>query len=371
MFHGSRNVEDGMHVRLLLDAGADFINAATGSEHTDYWATVPASELALALFLESDRMAYGLERITQASLDKELRILARERAERLDDIPAGAVNEIIARNLYPAEHPFHTAHVAGRELEETTLAEVRAFHRDHYAPGNALLLLSGNFDEKTAATLVRHYFAAIPPRATVPAPKSPAVEPAGVSLRLEARIDAARLVVAWPTAPLFAPGDAELDVLASYMNHVAFAPLVRERHLFSSLWARQFSEIRASEFRIGGELEPGVKPDAALAAIDAVIDDLAKNGPSDDQVRRYAWGWLFELYGQYDGLLQRSELIAQSALHLHEPDFMKPALVRYRAVTVATTRLAAERYLASKRRVVAFVAINPDAPVAGREVQPP
>jgi predicted Zn-dependent peptidase len=368
LFQGSRHVADGMHFRLLHDAGADFINGMTAVDRTDFWELLPSSELALALWLESDRMSSGLETLTEAVVEKERRIVARERAERIENVPNGRVDEIMNDFLFAPGHPFRALRIAGSGLDRTTLEEARDFHRRHYSPSNALLVLSGDFDVTDAKALVRHYFEPIPPRPTARIPDLPPASSTPALLRIEARIDAPSLVISWPSAAAFAPGDAELDVVASYLQVVALQGLVRDARILTSAFVRQRSEKSSSTFHIAAGLPTGADPSAALASIDSALDEIRRRGIDASNVHRFAYGWLFELNFDREDLLTRSWLIAHSELASNDADFIAGAVERYRAITPATVREAIERHLRNEHRVVAFVTPNAQAPIAGKLV---
>jgi zinc protease len=368
LFHGSRRVADGMHFRLLHDAGADFVNGTTAVDRTDLWELVPSSELALALWLESDRMSTGLENVTEARLDKELRIIERERAERVENVPNGRVDEFVRDSLFPSGHPLRATRVAGPGLDRATLDEVHDFHRRYYSPSNALLILAGDFAPEDAKALVRSYFGSIASHPTDRIPDPPPASATAASIQLEARVDAPSLVISWLTAPAFSPGDAELDVVASYLNQVGLRRFVRDTAIVSGAFAKQQSEAHGSTFRIGADLRPGGDLTAALAGIDAVVDRMRRQGIDDGDVRQFAYGWLFELQVDRDDLLSRSWIAAQSQLFFGNSNFMGRATERYRGVSAATVRAAIERYLGNERRVVAFITPNREAPIAGRLV---
>src|SRR6185369_16434855 len=92
MFQGSQNVGKGEHMLLLQDNGGS-LNGTTNQDRTNYFETVPANQLELALFLESDRMR-SLD-ISQANLDNQRAVVQEEKRQSYDNQPYGAMGETI------------------------------------------------------------------------------------------------------------------------------------------------------------------------------------------------------------------------------------------------------------------------------------
>ncbi|HXT28472.1 MAG TPA: insulinase family protein, partial [Vicinamibacterales bacterium] len=68
MFKGSENVGPGEHFTLVFNNGGN-MNGTTNQDRTLYFETLPANQLELAIFLESDRMK-SLD-INKANLDNQ------------------------------------------------------------------------------------------------------------------------------------------------------------------------------------------------------------------------------------------------------------------------------------------------------------
>src|SRR3989338_745448 len=89
MFQSSKHVPPDSHIRLLEAAGASDLNGTTDFDRTNYFSTVPANQLELALWLESDRMGYLLEKIDQASLSNQQDVVRNERRQNNENQPKG------------------------------------------------------------------------------------------------------------------------------------------------------------------------------------------------------------------------------------------------------------------------------------------
>ncbi|MCL1464338.1 M16 family metallopeptidase [Argonema galeatum] len=162
MFGGSANVGKGEFDAYLQAIGGDS-NASTNPDYTDYWQILPANQLPLALWLESDRMA-SLN-ITQEAFDTERQVVIQEFNERVLNPPYGRTNNLYLtttplRGYLPYERPMIGSI---EDLNAATLEEAKAFHRKYYIPNNATLVIAGDIDFEQTKALVQAYFGDIPP----------------------------------------------------------------------------------------------------------------------------------------------------------------------------------------------------------------
>ena len=165
MFQGSENVPKAAHFQYIFNAGGT-MNGTTSTERTNYFETLPASHLPLALWLESDRMRSL--KVTQENLDNQRNAVQEEKRLRYDNQPYVnaflRINELIFKN--PAN--AHSTIGSMEDLDAATIDDVQEFFRIYYAPNNAVLTIAGDFEEQEALTLVRHYFESIPSQPTPP-----------------------------------------------------------------------------------------------------------------------------------------------------------------------------------------------------------
>src|ERR1700730_6831748 len=159
MFQGSENVPKAAHFQYISNAGGT-MNGTTSSERTNYFETLPASQLPLALWLESDRMR-SLS-VTQENLDNQREAVKEEKRLRHANQPY--VNgflrlfEMCFRNHANA----HSTIGSMEDLDAATVEDIREFFRIYYAPNNAVLSVAGDFDQAETRALIEKYFATIP-----------------------------------------------------------------------------------------------------------------------------------------------------------------------------------------------------------------
>src|SRR5205085_10959463 len=168
LFQGSEHVGSNEHFELIQRAGGT-LNGSTWLERTNYYETVPSNQLALALWLEADRMGYLLPAMTQEKLDTQRDVVKNERRWSVDNQPYGTWWERLPALCFPAEHPFHHSLIGSMDdLSAASLEDVRQFFETYYTPANAVLTIAGDFDPTQARRWAEQYFAPIPAGRTRP-----------------------------------------------------------------------------------------------------------------------------------------------------------------------------------------------------------
>ncbi|MGA2434670.1 MAG: pitrilysin family protein [Bryobacteraceae bacterium] len=168
MFQGSENAPKGTHFKLIESNGGS-LNGSTHSDYTDYFEVLPANKLAVGLWLESDRMRALA--INQANLDNQKDAVKQERRMSFDNQPyATAVVERWPELAFANWQNSHSLIGSFEDLDAATVEDVAKFFKTHYAPNNAVLVVSGDIDIPEAKELVEAYFGDIPAQPQPPAP---------------------------------------------------------------------------------------------------------------------------------------------------------------------------------------------------------
>jgi predicted Zn-dependent peptidase len=366
---GGPRVGRSEHFEYLFGAGAREANASTTRDATDFWEVVPAHELAPTLWLESERMGFSLETLSEADLERERHIVELERAERTEGSPHALVYQLIGEELFPAAHPYH--HTPGdTSLGSVKLAHAREFFRSYYGPNNAALVISGQFDETTAKRLVAHYFERLPPRpvptraaASVPALAAPRF------LELEAPVAGPWVLISWVTPAALTAANSALEIVAEHLNRGALDRALVESGLACNAHATQHSLRLGSVFDVRLGLGSEMAPDPARRAVSELLENLAEHGTSWDELENARHGCLSELYSQQDDVGTRSWFLGLSTTLLAEPDPFGQLIRHYRETDERSFRAAVREHLAPDRSLTAVVTPNPQAPLEGRRVR--
>ena len=361
MFEGSAHHDRG-YFQPLQAAGA-LLNGSTNADRTNYWEVVPTGGVELALWMESDRMGYLLPALTAAKFENQREVVLNERRQNYENRPYGLASMAIVAALFPAEHPYHWLTIgAADDLRAASLEDVRTFFATYYHAGNASLAIGGAIDTSLAFDLAERYFGELP--------AGPAVEPVSASSNgvllprqlLEDRVELPRLYLAWHTPAMFAPGDAELDLvadlLASGKTSRLYRRLVYESRLATEIAAFQQSRELSSFFQVIATAAPGHTLAELEAAIHEELADLAAKGPTGeelDRVRVQAEAQFVYRVQTVGGFGGKSDQLNAYQVFLGQPNFFSHDLARYLSVGPAHLANAATDWLVRRPSIAVSV----------------
>ncbi|HET6150549.1 MAG TPA: pitrilysin family protein [Polyangia bacterium] len=374
MFQGTKHVAEDKHFEYLQKAGASNVNGSTSPDRTNYFEVVPSNQVELALWLESDRMGFLLDRPGfRETLDNQRDVVKNERRQRVENRPMGLMSRLILEALYPPQHPYHHEVIGSMEdLSVASVDDVKAFFRTYYAPGNATLTIAGDFERTQIKELVEKYFAPIPPAEAAPAQVTPPlpVLTAPRRIAMEAKVQQPFLSLAFPSPPSFASGDRELDLIANLLaNGKAsrlYRRLVYDMKIAQSVSASQDSQKLASYFEINASPMPGHTLDELLGVIDEELDRLRREPPSPAELDRAKNQLESDTIRNLEPLQARAERLQGYNYLLGDPGFLGEDLRLYRAVDGAALQRVAGQYLKKETRVIVTVDPNSEAPIMGR-----
>ncbi|MCL2776931.1 MAG: insulinase family protein [Polyangiaceae bacterium] len=377
MFQGSKHVPEDMYFRFLEKAGATSINGTTNTDRTNYFQTVPRTELPLALWLESDRMGFLLDHVDEATFKSQRDVVKNERRQNYENAPYGLVLEAIRAALFPEGHPYHLLTIGTpNDLDRATLADVEAFFHKHYVPNNCSLVISGDIDKASAKALVEKYFGPIPrgEHGDAATRQKPAVvtHSGEARIEMEAAVELARVYVSWPTPAFFQSGDADLDLVAHVLTggktSRLYKRLVYDLQIAQSTSASQQSSELASVFEIVATARPGHSANELASVIDEELDKLRTSGVSDAELARAKVTIEADNIFDLERNSSRANRLNTYEHYVGDPNYLAQDMARTTRATTASVLNAARTWLLPKDRVVTLVTPNKQAPVAGRVV---
>ena len=350
MFQGSQNIPKEGHFRYVQEAGGS-LNGSTSLDRTNYFETVPANYLELALWLESDRMGYLLQALTQEKLDNQKGVVMNERRQRYENQPYGAAWEILFSNLFSEDHPYHWPTIGWMEdIEKFELEDVRNFFKTYYAPNNATLVIGGNFEFEKAEELAAKYFGDIPAGDNIPKINVPVQSLAETKKVIhEDNVQLARLYLAWHSDKAFGKDDAALDILSDILsaskNSRLHKSIVFEKQIAQDVSAFQYSARLAGSYIIVATAKPGISLEEIKKQIFEEVNNLMSNGIEQAELDRAK----NSIKATFVFSLQKLDLIADHLNHynfyLNEPDSFLFDLKRYEEVSATDVINAAKKYL--------------------------
>ena len=362
MFQGSQNVPETQHIAHVERAGGS-VNGSTWLDRTNYYETLPAHQLELALWLESDRMGFFLPALTQEKLDNQRDVVKNERRERVDNQPYGDWDERIQAMAFPADHPYHHSVIGSMaDLDAASLDDVKRFFSTYYAPDNAVLSIVGDFDAAEARRLVERYFGPIPRGPELPPlPGKPVLEPFAVGREVRDVVEGdfalARVYLAYRVPPFgteeFYAADVLTEVLSAGKSSRMYRDLVRDRRIARSASAFCLPIVTgAASLMVRGVSPPGGDPAALEAAITEQLDAIAKEGPSAAELERALSGLEARNTLEMQRVAERADRLSMLTTLFDQPERINTELDRYRAVSSEHVRALAERYLHADNRIV-------------------
>jgi zinc protease len=363
MFQGSKHVPPDTHFKFLESAGASEVNGTTDFDRTNYFETLPSNRLELALWLESDRMGYLLDKLDVAELTNQQDVVRNERRQSVENEPYGMAEEAVVHALYPAGHPYR-ANVMGshQDIQSAKLDDVKKFFKQYYVPNNASLAIVGDFDKEPTKALVEKYFGTFKKGEPVP-PVKVTTPPITSERRIvvKERVKLPRVYMTWLTPAYFKPGDADADMTATILgggkSSRLYKDLVYQKQIAQDVTAGQQSLVLGSMFQIQITARPGHTAEELEKALDEELDKIRTTAPDQAEVERARNTFdthLIEGLEKQGGFGGVADCLQTYNQYVGNPDYLQQDLQRYDAVTPESIRAFAAANLQNSARVVVY-----------------
>jgi zinc protease len=364
MFMGSAHAKYGAFDQLLEAAGGTN-NASTAEDRTNYYIDVPSNALDLALFLESDRMAYLLDAMSPKTVDAQRDVVKNERRQSYENAPYGMSSIEIAQMLYPQGHPYRWPTIGYMEdLTAASYQDVVDFFKMYYQPANASLVVAGDIDVARTRAAVEKWFTDVKPGAA-PVPPIDYPHPNLTEIKkktIQDRVQLPRLYLTWITPSHFEPGDAELDVLSLLLaggkNSRLYKRLVYDLQIAQDVAAFQASKALNSEYQIIVTARPTASIDRIRAIVDEEIAKIQQSPPTDREFTRAinqieaSFYDRMERVGDFGGV---GDQLNGHYFATGNPGYFNEDLARYRALSAVDIQAMAARFLPLNTRVELIV----------------
>ena len=352
MFEGSLHF-DKDYFQALEPAGATDMNGTTNVDRTNYFETVPTSALDRALWLESDRMGYMAQSITQAKLDQQRGVVENEKRQD-ENKPYGKVEDIIAEQTYPPGHPYSWTTIGSEEdLNAATLADVKKWFATYYGPNNAVLAIAGDVDTAAVKAKVEHYFGSLPPGPPVQHLRNwPAPLQGDKRMSIVDQVPLPRIYLVWNV-----PGDGERDnvllgalgeVLGGGKDSRLFQRLVYRDQTATSIESGVDSNEAGGQFEVVATLKPDTDPAAAEKAIREELQRLLAEGPTAaelERVRTTTYAGMVHGLDKVGGFGGKAGLLAANQTFHDDPAHYRTEIGYERDATPADVAAAGKRWL--------------------------
>ncbi len=362
MFEGSEHVGEKAHFKYVEAAGGTDINGTTDFDRTNYFETLPANQLEMGMWLESDRMGFLMEGLDRKLLQNQRDVVRNERRQG-EGQPYSVAEEALQHELFPKTHPYYGNVIGSHaDIEAARIADIRDFHQQFYTPNNATIAIAGDFNPEQLKALLTKYFG--------PIPAGPKVEPVNAvtppitAQRRETVTDTVqlpRLDVAWLTPAIFTPESYSVDA-AIYALGGDKASRLQQALVYKSQVAQRVT-CNVNALKLTGiaqcsiTAKPGVKLEDLEKTFWAEVAKLQSDGPTAGEVEAAKARDLtakitgLERLGGFGGVADTLDSYEQ---YTGDPGYLPKDVAAEEAITTASTKAAAVKYLTQNASAVVY-----------------
>jgi zinc protease len=355
MFEGTNNIPRGEFFKIVQNAGGRN-NAGTSFDYTTYYEVLPSNQLALGLWLESERMLHL--QIDSIGVETQRKVIKEERKARYENQPYGSFQEKIFSNVFE-KHPYRWVPIGDVQyIDEATLPEFIEFYKHFYVPNNAVLVIAGDFDPKQAKKLVKQYFETIPrgihqvyrPNLQEVPREQEVREIVYDNIQLPAVFFAYR-IPAMGTEDYYA-----LDMLQNLLS------VGQSSRLYKSLVDNQQKAIQVAAFPFALEdagvfislalANLGIDPDAVEAAMNEEIEKIKTGEIGEQEFQKLKNQVESSFYTRNATMEGIAMSLANYHLFLGDAGLINTEISRYERVSPEDIQRVARQYLTPENRVV-------------------
>ena len=359
-FQGSDHVGDEQHFKIITAAGGT-LNGSTNQDRTNYYETVPSNQLEKMLWLESDRMGFFLDAVTQQKFEIQRSTVKNERGQNYDNRPYGLVGEFGSKNLYPYGHPYSWLTIGYVEdLNRVNVEDLKNFFLRWYSPNNATITIGGDLNPAQTLQWIEKYFGSIP---RGPEVSKTILAPVSISSdRYVSYTDnyakLPMITKTYPTVPNYDKDMAPLACLAQIIGQgktsVLYQELIKKQKALQANAGSRLSEL-AGEFSI--QLVP--MPGKSLAAMDSLykeaLGNFEKRGVTDEDIEKFKGSIESQFINGLQSVSGKVSQLAAFQTFTGNPNQTGKLLEMYRAVTKEDVWRVYQTYIQNKPSVTVSV----------------
>jgi zinc protease len=360
MFQGSAHVGDNEHFKFLQEVGAE-VNGSTNQDGTRYYEVVPSNHVELALYLESDRMGFLLDAMTQEKLDNQRDVVKNERRQNYDNRPYGTAEEKILRALYPPSHPYSWPVIGYMEdLSAASLEDVKNFFRTYYAPSNACLVVAGDIQPSEVKPMIEKYFGPLIKVKAFNRPNPPPLKTMKQErMMYEDKVQLPRLFMAWHTIKGNNRENAVLNVLSSILssgkNSRLYKSLIYDKQIAQSARASQDGSEIDGTFEIQVTAKPGKTLTEMEKNVNEILTNLLKDGVAQSEIDNAVIAQEVQTINRAATVLGKASSLASFYSYTGDPGNINTEMDFYKGITPDEVLKTAKKYLKEAAVVLSVV----------------
>ncbi|MEY5009340.1 MAG: hypothetical protein RLZZ253_479 [Verrucomicrobiota bacterium] len=358
MFEGSENIPRGSIDKLISAAGGN-LNASTSFDQTDYYFNLPSNQLALALWIESERMLHA--KIDETGVETQRQVVKEEKRRSVDNQPYGTLFENLAAMVFKGT-PYEWVPIGSFQyIDQASIEEFRAFYKTFYVPNNATLAIAGDFDPARARKLVEDYFGSIP-RGTEVIRPTVSIPPQTAPRELEVLKDNTPLPAtlhAWhapaETHPDAYPLEMLGNILSTGRSSRLYRRLVEKEQAALDVEAFPFLLEQAGMLGVSATGQSGVTLQKLDQLIEEEVEKLKAEGVTEEEFQKVRNQKEAEFAGAFGSMNTRARNLARYHVFYKDTNLINTELQRYFAVKREDLqRVAREYFKPDGRNVLRF-----------------
>ena len=357
LFKGTEKYGPKQFFQQLEAAGAE-VNAFTTRDYTVFYEDFSPPLLEKVIEMESDRMANLI--LNDDVLNSERMVVFEERRLRMENSPEGKMQEALWQLAFRS-HPYQWPVIGyPSDLLNITVPKLKEFMKTYFQPGNAAVIVAGNFKSADVMKWIRKNYDGIPgkpkPKRKIP-PEYPQTEERRFVIR--DAVVSERFAQAYPITSAQEDDSYALDVLAAILfegtSSRAYRRLVEERDLVLSISGSAYTPAHPGLFIVTGTLKGGVPSALAEDALWQLIQEVQSRGVTQEEIQVAVKQLTVQLIDGIRSSHGMAPLLGTVQMIFGSPTRFLDDLKKYHQVTVADVQRVSQKYFNPNRRSVVTV----------------
>ncbi|THH40580.1 insulinase family protein [Neolewinella litorea] len=357
LFEGSENLGRG-EIDDYVQAAGGALNANTSLDRTYYYEILPSNQLALGLWIESERLLHA--RVQREGVETQREVVKEERRQNYDNRPYGTLSMELYKRAF-RDHPYKDPNIGYMEdLNNAEMTDFQRFYKTYYVPNNAILSIAGDIDIEETKALVEKYFSDIPR-----GPEPPRVEVVEAPLGGEVRdtvydnVPLPALIMGYRTVERSNPDYYAISVMNQVLSQG------QSSRLNKSLVDEKELAVQVGSFPASNQ-DPGLAIAYAIArpgttdlkpveqAFNAEIERLQNELITDRELQKLRNQIEVDAIAGYGSVAGIAESLADNEMFLGDANLINTETQRYLDVTKEDIRRVAREYYTPENRVVLY-----------------
>jgi len=353
LFQRSENLDKGEFVKKLNGFGG-WYNGGTGNDFTSYYEIFPNDALEKVLWMEADRMGYMISMVDAETVENEKTIILDEKRRNIVTSPYGFSYYSIVKNLYPENHPYNWEVIGEtQDIKNIELADVKEFYEKYYHPGNATLVVAGDFDTEQTKQWIEKYFGEIKGNGDN---EKLSVEPVVLNedkvFYIEDNLVASpELQLVFPTVSGYHEDRYALDFLSTLI-YEPINQILSESNLASQTNIYNWSRELAGTFQLQVRAAGNVDLDSLLNLVEQGFTRFENELFTETDLQRIKNNKEINFYRNNESVFQKATTLGTYNLFFDNPNYFLTELENEKKVSKKEVIRVYEKYIKNQKHLV-------------------